>query len=88
MSKDYAELLTDKQKAMWASVCVPPEERYWLDTDTMKLIEIDYSVTDPSGAPVPPIDCVMVEVRGVRVPDSWSKPIGNKPTEEVTNADC
>ena len=81
MSSDYVQPLTDKQKEMWASVCAP--DKYWLDTDTRKLIEIDYSVTDPSGAPVPPIDCVMVEVRKVPVPDRWSKPI-HKPTLNAT----
>ena len=36
--------------------------KYWLDTDTNKLMEINESTTGSDGKPCPPIDCVPVVV--------------------------
>ena len=36
--------------------------KYWLDTDTQKLIEIDRQTTGSNGEPCPPMDCVPVVV--------------------------
>ena len=40
-------------------------KRYWMDTTTMQLSEIDNSVTNDTGEPHPPMDCIMVEVCGL-----------------------
>ena len=39
-----------------------PSKQYWMDTMTMRLSEIDNSVTNNTGKPHPPMDCIMVEV--------------------------
>ena len=37
--------------------------KYWYDTLTNSLLEIDDNTTGSDGEPCPPMDCVMVEVK-------------------------